>query len=286
MISSVFSANMQPIDLFGALLKPLLPFLLIAAIIKILSQFVPKKRRKAKTPRLKPSRPSHHGSDESKVIAIGAMGIFLGLLFSKVVLLLSCVLFALGLYLIWIKKHKGRFGEMLVSSRLGNGLPKSEYEILNNIYLPIDDGSTTQIDHVVVSRFGLFVVETKNYTGWIFADASSRVWTQTIYNTKNTFQNPIRQNYRHVCAIADNLGIPKEYIRSVVAFTGDCEFKTPMPEGVVYSRKLADYIKSFATPILRERKKAEIAAALREWDASVTPDQRSAHVNNLRRWHN
>ena len=182
--------------------------------------------------------------------------------------------------------NKGKMGELLVMTRLRKGLPVDEYDILNNIYLPIGGGATTQIDHVVVSRFGVFVVETKNYSGWIFADASSKVWTQTIYHAKNTFQNPIRQNYRHVCAIADNLRLPKEYIRGVVAFTGNCEFKTPIPDGVVYSRKLADYIKSFASPILKEQEKAEILLALREWDASVTPQQRASHVDNLRQSHN
>ena len=186
----------------------------------------------------------------------------------------------------FVTYNKGKMGELLVMSRLRKGLPAGEYEILNNIYLPLGDGGTTQIDHVVVSRFGVFVVETKNYTGWIFADASSKVWTQTIYHEKNVFQNPIRQNYCHICAIADNLGLPKEYIRGVVAFTGDCEFKTPMPEGVVYSRGLADYIKSFVSPILKESEKDEILAVLREWDSSVTPEQRASHVENLRHRHN
>ena len=199
-----------------------------------------------------------------------------------VVGLLLSVLSAIRIYVFF---SKGKIGELLIMTRLRKGLPKSEYDILSNIYLPIGEGATTQIDHVVVSRFGVFVVETKNYSGWIFADAASKVWTQTIYNTKNTFQNPIRQNYRHVCAIVDNLGLPKEYIRGVVAFTGDCEFKTPMPEGVIYSRKLVDYIKSFNSPILKEREKTEIGLVLREWDASVTPQQRASHVDNLRQRH-
>ena len=201
-------------------------------------------------------------------------GIFIGLF-----------LIALSLVGTYVFYNKGKVGELIVMTRLRKGLPEDEYEILNNIYLPTENGTTTQVDHVVVSRFGVFVVETKNYSGWIFADASSKVWTQTIYRTKSTFQNPIRQNYRHVCAIAENLGLPKDYIRGVVAFTGDCEFKTPMPEGVVYSRRLADYIKSFSDPILKDGEKEEILEALREWDASVTPEQRAAHVDNLRQRH-
>ena len=102
---------------------------------------------------------------------------------------------------------------------------------------------------------------------------------------KNSFQNPIRQNYRHICAISENLGIPVKYIRGVIAFTGDCEFKTPMPEGVVYSKKLASYIKSFAMPLLKDREVEDIIGALQEWDASVTQEQRESHIENLKKSH-
>ena len=343
MIALVFAANAQHVDVVGPMLKAIGPFLVLAAIIKIVTLFMPatnKRRhrnvkaesmhkassnrnlipcpdckglispkarvcphcgapvdanyvREFEEQRNKIRREERESKFFAKIITMGFFGtcLFVGAIASKTIpcrgvcVFIGFVLIALSVIRIYCHFNKGRMGECLVAARLRKGLPEGEYEILNNIYLPIDDGATTQIDHVVVSRFGVFVVETKNYSGWIFADASSSVWTQTIYQVKNTFQNPIRQNYRHVCAIADNLGIPKEYIRSVVAFTGDCEFKTPMPDGVVYSRKLVDYIKSFTTPILNDRVKEEILAALREWDASVTPAQRAAHVDNLRRRH-
>ncbi len=52
----------------------------------------------------------------------------------------------------------------------------------------------TQLDHVVVSRFGVFVIETKNYRGWIFGSEKQPQWTQQIYRQKNRFQNPLHQN--------------------------------------------------------------------------------------------
>src|SRR5574344_1061965 len=128
---------------------------------------------------------------------------------------------------------KGKIGEINVANRLKK-LPKEDYWIINDLMLKFGNW-TTQIDHVVVSRYGVFVIETKNYTGWIFASADAKVWTQTIYKEKNTFQNPLHQNYRHICAISDNLNVPKEAMTGIVAFTGDCEFKTEMPENVVFS---------------------------------------------------
>ena len=139
---------------------------------------------------------------------------------------------ALKLFFLWWNspKRKGQRGEKLVAGRLRKGLPE-EYLILNDIYLPLPDGTTTQIDHVVVSQYGVFVVETKTYSGWIFGDEKSKEWTQSIYRKKSRFQNPIRQNYRHICALSDSLGIDKSYFHGVVAFTGDCTFKTDMPDG-------------------------------------------------------
>ena len=181
-------------------------------------------------------------------------------------------------------KVKGKIGEAIVSRRLRKNLPEGEYTVIDDVYLPIE-GGTTQIDHLVVSKFGVFVVETKNYTGWIYADGKSKVWTQVVFRQKHTQQNPIRQNYLHVCTIADLLGVPKEILVGVVAFTGDCEFKTPIPDGVVYSRRLANYIQGFNRPILKNKEVAAIVEAIREWQNSVSPEERKRHVANLRKRH-
>lgn len=204
----------------------------------------------------------------------GFIGLVIGLIVVKVVLSL----------VFKSAKVKGKIGEAIVSGRLRKNLPENEYVVIDDVYLPIE-GGTTQIDHLVVSKYGVFVVETKNYSGWIFADGKSKVWTQVSFKKKHTLQNPIRQNYLHVCTIADLLGVPKEILVGVVAFTGDCEFKTPMPEGVVYSRRLAKYIREFDRPILKDKEVAEIIEAIKEWQASVSPQERKQHVANLKKRH-
>lgn len=179
----------------------------------------------------------------------------------------------------------GVMGESVIRARLDEGLSKDRYAVLNNVYLPLAEGGTTQIDHVVVSPYGVFVVETKNFKGWIFGDAKAPTWTQVVFHKKNTFQNPIRQNYLHVCTIAENLGLPKECLKGIVVFAGDCEFKTPMPEGVVEAGRLTEYIKGFQEPVFDEAGVADIVGVLQEWDASVSRPQRCAHVANLRKRH-
>lgn len=180
---------------------------------------------------------------------------------------------------------KGAFGEWLVSRMLKGGLPETDYIVLNDVYLPLPDGTTTQIDHIVVSRYGIFAVETKNYSGWIFADANSKVWTQTIYRKKSTFQNPMRQNYRHICAIADNLGIDKSYVNGVVVFIGGSTFKTERPEGVVYAGGVAKYIRSVSEPILKDEQVHEIVSAILEWQSTLSRKQIASHVDMLKRSH-
>lgn len=181
-------------------------------------------------------------------------------------------------------KVKGAVGEGFVSHVLKTGL-NSDYRILNDIYLPLEDGTTTQIDHIVVSRYGIFAVETKNYSGWIFADAKSKVWTQSLYRRKSKFQNPMHQNYRHICAIADNLKIEKSLVKGVVAFIGSCEFKTERPEGVVYSGNVADYILTFKTPIIHDNQVAVLTDAIKAWNDSISKETKAAHIENLRKNH-
>lgn len=72
--------------------------------------------------------------------------------------------------------------------------------------LPTPDG-TTQVDHVIVSRFGVFVIETKNHKGWVFGEERSRKWAQVIYRNKYQFLNPLRQNYKHLKAVQEVTGL-------------------------------------------------------------------------------
>lgn len=141
-------------------------------------------------------------------------------------------------------------GESSVRKVIVENFESPNYHLLNNITIPIQDG-TTQIDHILISTKGVFVVETKNYSGWIFGNEQSRQWTQVIYRVKSRFQNPIHQNYKHLKAIQDLLEfLPKEQIHSVVVFAGNAEFKTPIPKGVVYLGQLVDYIQDYKDEVI------------------------------------
>jgi len=136
----------------------------------------------------------------------------------------------------------GTQGESLVSDSLSRLLDQNVYHLFDNVILQIGEG-TTQIDHIVVSPYGIFVIETKNMTGWIFGQRKQPFWTQIIYEYKEKFQNPLRQNYKHVRAVMLLLGLGSHQVHNVVVFVGSSSFKTPMPSHVLQGvYELASFI--------------------------------------------
>jgi len=101
---------------------------------------------------------------------------------------------------------KGWVGEAQGSLAAKIRLDSQIYRSIKNVTIPTANG-TTQIDHVIVSKYGIFVVETKNIKGWIYGDEKQAQWTQVLYGKKCHFQNPLRQNYRHTKALSEFLGI-------------------------------------------------------------------------------
>ena len=103
-----------------------------------------------------------------------------------------------------------------------------------------------------VSKYGVFVVETKNIKGRIFGSANQKQWTQQIYKHRNKFQNPIHQNYKHTKALEAALNINPNYVFSVIVFIGDSKFKTAMPDYVTYAGGCVSYIKSKHEPVFAD----------------------------------
>jgi restriction system protein len=146
---------------------------------------------------------------------------------------------------------KGVLGEFMVNLAARLSLDKKTYTLFKNVTLPTEDG-TTQIDHVIVSRYGVFVIETKNMKGWIFGDPQQKTWTQKIYRHKSKFQNPLHQNYKHTQTLQSALELDSGKLFSLVVFVGDSDFKTPMPDNVVYLGGYIRFIKSKTQPILSD----------------------------------
>ena len=179
---------------------------------------------------------------------------------------------------------KGILGELIIRLIARLTLPKTTYHPIHNVTLATADG-TTQIDHLFISRFGIFVVETKNMKGWIFGSERQAQWTQKIYKKSYQFQNPIRQNYKHVKAIEETLKTPPENIHSVIVFVGDNTFKTPMPENVTRGVGYIRYIRSFNEQIYSESEVQQLISAIETLRLNPSRETHKQHLESLKKRH-
>lgn len=100
-------------------------------------------------------------------------------------------------------------------------LNKKPYAIINNVMISSKDGNTTdtQIDHIVISKSGIYCIETKSDCGWIFGSDRQNYWTSVFYQHRHKLYNPIKQNYAHTRAISNLLGSHLKYpVISIVIF--------------------------------------------------------------------
>jgi len=185
------------------------------------------------------------------------LSIYLNMMISASWYLIPIFIFAIVIKSAWFK---GVIGEWQVNLLIKFFLNKNDYHLIKNVTLPTDDG-TTQIDHIIVSKFGIFVVETKNIKGWIFGSENQKQWTQQIFKHKTKFQNPLHQNYKHVKTLEAFLNAKNNSIFSVIIFIGNSTFKSKMPENVRFSRGGIEYIKS-KTDIVFNRQ--EIANVIKQ----------------------
>lgn len=157
-------------------------------------------------------------------------------------IVVSALFVASAVIAIWLSNpiNKGAYGEYYVSRKL-KGL-SDEYMVINDLLLPASQG-TTQIDHVVVSPYGIFVIETKNYKGWIYGNEKSEKWTQSLISgrrygfiTKDRypFSNPIRQNMAHVNAVKALISSVGDFkIVPIVTFSDDATLCLTCPNYTV-----------------------------------------------------
>jgi uncharacterized paraquat-inducible protein A len=197
-------------------------------------------------------------------------------------LVLLIIFFALiFIFSLYKAKIKGIIGVKTVSAML-NLLDKSDYKIMNNILLKTGQ-TTSQIDHVVISSFGIFVIETKNYKGWIFGYENSEYWTQVIYKYKKKFYNPIRQNSGHIRALKSFL---KEYpdleYKSIIVFSTKADIKVDTQIDVINVHSLTRTIKNCSAVNLSETDKDNIFQKINAANL-IDSFSRREHVSSIKR---
>ena len=183
----------------------------------------------------------------------------------------------------WTWKNKGDRGEHYVSNILSS-LNENEYKVLNNVMLRTKNGGTTQIDHIIVSTYGIFVIETKNYSGWIFGNENAEKWMQTIYNERHQFRNPVKQNWSHIYALKDLLTeFRNAQYFPIVVFVGIAELKdiqSKMP--VIYDNQLLGLIqRNSVSRCLSENDVQKVVTMLTTQNID-SEETRAEHIKNIR----
>lgn len=126
---------------------------------------------------------------------------------------------------IWL----GKYGEQLNEQKLQQQNIQGYYKTIRNIYVPYENG-TTEIDIVMIHEKGIFVFESKNYSGWIFGGTNNKKWTQMINkNSKYQFYNPILQNQTHINILSKSIKLYEYRFKSYIVFSERCKLmKVPI----------------------------------------------------------
>lgn len=114
--------------------------------------------------------------------------------------------------------------------------------------------------------------------GWIFGEENQAQWTQKIYKKSFKFQNPLRQNFKHLKALENALQIPAATIRSVIVFIGDSTFKTAMPPNVTKDSGFVSYIKSFREPVFSDAEVADLLNRIESGRLTPNSDTAREHI--------
>ena len=172
---------------------------------------------------------------------------------------------------------RGWLGEFRVKLIIGKTKPGVRY-IMNDLVIKTEDGKTSQIDHVCINRNGIFVIETKNYSGRIYGKENQQEWTQVLNygRTKNRFYNPIKQNRTHVYRIAQILPKGTPIDPAVVFVQGNVDFIEA--SGVYTLSGLKTMINTPMRGFSQEEMENFYHLLLNADDESVT---RSEHVRNI-----
>lgn len=175
---------------------------------------------------------------------------------------------------------RGQAGEVNVAARL-KALPKSDYTVFNNLLIQRGEYSS-QIDHVVVSKYGVFVIETKNYKGYIYGGEYSEHWTQNIWGNKYKLYNPILQNQGHVKALKAYLGVRNFPFISVITFSSRGTVKVNTKENfVMYYSDITYFIKQQKLILLSEEETQFVIQMLNKLPKFSRKDKQK-HIENVR----
>lgn len=185
------------------------------------------------------------------------------------------------------QEEKGKQGEDIVSSLLST-LDSDYYSVLNDVLLEREDKTTYQIDHIVFSRKGIFIIETKHWAGFIHGDHQDKTWTQYIGKEQFSRKNPLHQNYGKVEEIRKvfKWESSSNKIKNIVVFTEDnVDLKRLKLDGLSKSRKvlkkeaLLDEINQYSKFVFTEKQRKFFIREIKNLELEKTPENLKRHID-------
>lgn len=195
-------------------------------------------------------------------------------------------------------EEKGLSGETNVVAVVGAALQKGLYgHVFRNVYVPRDDGSTSEIDVILICVKGIFVIESKNFAGYIFGNENNRNWTVSLYagkswtgrkkTEKHSFYNPIWQNKTHIKSLRKYIKATAP-IYSFVVFSNRGELKSVTYDGTKVKIFTVDQFRAYMRAIRNEYPdvlSADEVDSIAEKVlplAGVDPSVKQSHLDNIR----
>ncbi len=184
---------------------------------------------------------------------------------------------------------KGWIGEHKIARKLRLYV-KDGAVVLRNIYIPKEDEETTEIDILMIDKTGIYVIESKNYSGWIYGDRNQQYWTQTIKRkykiTRTQFYNPVLQNKNHIkwlkLLVEKELGYNINPI-SLVVFSNYCNLKNVIINDnvrVIYLKELLFELDKQDITLLSEEQISKIEQVLLPY-TNVSKTIKKKHIQNI-----
>lgn len=156
--------------------------------------------------------------------SIGGKGFNLGTF--VIVFLVTLVVLVIVSAILSTPKVKGYLGERKVGKKLVKLAKKYEGKVINDVIIPGENNTTSQIDHILIVSQGIFVIETKNYSGRLYGDDYVQNWTQVLAygKVKNKLYNPLKQNATHIYRLKELLSRKVRMESVVVLVSGNTKY--------------------------------------------------------------
>ena len=143
-----------------------------------------------------------------------------------------------------------RHRESQIKSQIKRHLDPNKYWLISDVALRTRD-LTIIVDHIIVSAFGIFIIQEKDFTGTVEGQVNHTLWTSKRLSKEKRFKNPLVNNRKSLSLLKSCYGHTDNLYHSLVVFSGKGKFKNPMPNNVRTEYDFIDYIKSKTEQIMQ-----------------------------------